>query len=69
MEFGPDAEFFIDEDGDPVAMEDGKFWVLGPKGKSVVPDVTLLTGEEPFVHRISREEAFERAGVTAKRAA
>ena len=39
-------------------MEGGKFWALGPLGKLEVPDVPLLTGEEPFVRAISKEDAL-----------
>ena len=41
--FGPHATFFLTENGGVAAIEDGKYFALGPKGKCVVDDVPVLT--------------------------
>jgi len=58
LEFGSDATFWLDEDGDPVASEGGKLWLVGPKGK-VEGSGPPPGGEDPWVTRLSREEFFK----------
>jgi len=62
LEFGPDATFWLDEDGRPVASEGGKAWVAGSKFKVESAEPPLI-GEEPFVTRLSREEFLREAAL------
>jgi hypothetical protein len=58
LTFAPDARFFFDEEGDPVSVEDGKMFALGPKG-TVLLESPPLTGEERWTREVSEAEVLK----------
>ena len=64
-----DATFWLDEDKAFVAALDGKAWLVVAEGLSLLPNSWPLTGEEPWIKALTREEAFALAEERRARAA
>ena len=52
----------MDEDGDVIASGNGKGFIFGELGK-VESARPPLTGEEPWVREVSKEEAFRLVNI------
>lgn len=63
-EIPTDATCWADEGGLAVAALGGKAWVVVPAG--VIPGFAPpLTGEEPWVRRVTKEEVFRLAAAVS----